>query len=59
MKLISKEDNKKFILKGFFEEDKLKNKNLLTNKLSITEYVDKNEAFICLGKEKEYCIETL
>ena len=59
MKLISKEVKTKFVLKGFFEEDKLKNKNLLTNKFSITEYVDKNEAFICLGKKKEYCIETL
>ena len=30
MKIIDKENKNKFILKGFFEEDKLKVKNLLT-----------------------------
>lgn len=54
MKTISKETKTNISLKGFFEEDKLKKKNLLTTRGSITEYLDSNEAFIYLGSKKEY-----
>lgn len=59
MKIVNKENKTNFILKGFFEEEKLKFKNLLITKGSITEYVDKNMAYICLGSQKTYSIETL
>ena len=59
MKLISKESKNKFILKGFFEENKPKNKNILISLNSITEYVEKNEAFICLGSKKSYNLNIL
>ena len=59
MKLINKENKEMFVLKGFFEEEKLKMKNILTTKSSITEYIEKNVAYICLGSEKTYDLETL
>lgn len=59
MKLISKLDKTSILLKGFFEEDKLNLKNLLNKKYLITEYLDKNVAYICLGNTKDYNIETL
>lgn len=61
MKLINKISNTKFTLEGFFEEDKLekKFKNILVSKNAITEYVEQNKAFICLGSKKTYNLDTL
>ena len=54
MKIINKENKNKFILKGFFEEDKLKVKNLLTTFRTITEDINKQISYICLGSNKKF-----
>lgn len=59
MKLITKQTKGSIILKGFFNDDKLKEKNILNNKFSITEYLDKNIAYINLGDKKCYCNDCL
>lgn len=59
MNLINKLNSKKFILKGFFKDDKRSDKNILTSQFSITEYVDKKIAYICLGEKKTYDLSIL
>ncbi len=59
MKLINKEVKSKFTLIGFFEEDKVKNKNILTNQNAITEYVDNEKAYIFLGSKKTFNLDQL
>ncbi len=54
MKIINKENKNKFILKGFFEEEKLKVKNLLTTFGAITEDINKQITYICLGSNKKF-----
>ena len=54
MKTINKENKNKFILKGFFEVDKLKVKNLLTTFGTITEDINKQISYICLGSNKKF-----
>ncbi len=54
MKIIEKENKTKFILKGFFEEDKIKLKNLLTTFGAITEDINKQISYIYLGSNKQF-----
>lgn len=59
MKIVNKQTANNFILRGFFTENKIKEKNILVTKNSITEYVDKKIAYICLGSKKEFNLEEL
>ena len=60
MKLINKLSNDKVTLKGFFNDDeRAEIKTLLKTKNQVTEYLDQNLAFICLGKKSEFDLEGL
>ena len=60
MKLIDKLSADKITLKGFFSDDeRAEIKTLLRTKNQVTEYLDQNLAFICLGKKNEFDLEGL
>ncbi len=59
MKLIDKANKNDFLLIGFFDEDKLKEKNLVKTKNYITEFADKNLAYIYLGTKKDFDVVSL
>ena len=60
MKLIDKLSADKITLKGFFSDDeRAEIKTLLRTKNQVTEYLDQNLAFVCLGKKNEFDLEGL
>ncbi|MGL5308811.1 MAG: M17 family metallopeptidase [Metamycoplasmataceae bacterium] len=59
MILTNKENATNFKIKGFFESSKLNVDNLLKTKLALTEFPDKNIAYIYLGKEIDFDVEVL
>ncbi len=59
MKLISKETKNNFVLKGFFDETKLKKENILLSKLSLSEYPNDKESYIYLGSKKSFTKDDL
>lgn len=54
MKLINKENSKDFKIRGFFENSKINEENLLKIKYSITEFPDKKISYIYLGDESKF-----
>ena len=58
MKLIEKFNNQNPILRAFFSDDNLTEKNLLTTKNALSEFLEQNLAYICLGERKAYDFES-
>lgn len=56
MKIIKNASGKKQILKGFFS-DATNNKELIKETFYISDFLDKKESYICLGKKKDYSKE--
>ncbi len=59
MKLVNKENLKAFKVIGFFQNSKIQEENMLTEKLSITEFPNKKTTYIYLGEEGKFNNDSL